>query len=255
MRTVKAGNTIRMPGQITSNTVLRELKKRGSRRHVEGALRFIKGGKGGYGEDYSFLGVRTPVLRELAKKHETLSLEETEKLLHSPYQEARELALLILIRHFQRGNEIERRAVAGIYLDNIAYINSWGLVDTSAYKILGPYLEDRSRRVLYRMARSRSLWKRRIAIVTTFHFIRFSGRKDFSTTLDIAEILIGDEHDLIHKAVGWMLREVGNQDRKAEEKFLRKYYRVMPRTMLRYAIEKFPPKLRKDYLKGEIPSR
>jgi len=236
----------------SATSVLRRLKKLGNATDAAGARRFIKSGEGQYGEGYRLLGIRTPVLRKLASDYSTLALPDTELLLQSAYHEAKFLALLLLVNHFRTGDEKTRSDVVKIYLRNTHRIDGWDLVDCSAHKILGPWLEKRSRKVLYRLAKSKNLWERRIAIMTTFHFIRFSGANEFSTTLEIAEMLLHDEHDLIHKATGWMLREIGDRDRKVQERFLRLHYRQMPRTMLRYAIEKFPPGLRRNYLQGKV---
>ena len=148
-----------------------------------------------------------------------------------------------------RGDDDARKTIFNIYLDNLQYVNNWDLVDSSAHLIVGPWLESRSRKRLYRMARSRNLWERRVAIMSTCHFIR---QKDFADTLTVAELLLNDEHDLIHKAVGWMLREIGNRDKNVEVEFLQGCYQDMPRTMLRYAIEKFPERERKRWLHGKV---
>jgi 3-methyladenine DNA glycosylase AlkD len=159
------------------------------------------------------------------------------------------LALLILVRAYLRGDDSIKEKVFDLYLKNTQFINNWDLVDSSAAQIVGAYLWDKDRDVLYRLARSSHWWERRIAIIATFHFIK---RCEFSETLKIAEILLADREDLIHKAVGWMLREVGNQDLKIEEGFLRNHYERLPRVMLRYAIEKFPERKRQQYLRGKI---
>ncbi len=212
------------------------------------ARRFIKAGKGEYGEGIKSLGIRTSVLRSWLREFNTLSVQDISILLRSKYHEERWFALQLLVMKFQKGSAEERKVIYDLYIKNIEYVNNWDLVDCSAPKIAGPYLENRSRRILYRLGKSRSLWKRRIAIMSTFHFIRC---KDFDDTLRISEMLLNDKEDLIHKAVGWMLREVGNRDKIIEKKFLNKHYEDMPRTMLRYAIEKFPEKERKSYLRGE----
>jgi 3-methyladenine DNA glycosylase AlkD len=211
--------------------------------------RFFKTGEGGYAQGDRFLGIRVPIIRKLAKAYQRLPIEECQLLLQSEWHEERLLALFLLIGHFHKGDERIQAKIYRIYLKNTASINNWDLIDTSAEHIVGAFLWDRDRAPLYPLARSKDLWKKRIAILSTFHFIR---RNDFSDTLKIAEILLKDSHDLIHKAVGWLLREVGNRDLRAEEEFLKRHYRVMPRTMLRYAIEKFPEDRRKRYLKGEI---
>jgi 3-methyladenine DNA glycosylase AlkD len=211
--------------------------------------RFFKSGPGEYGEGDRFRGIRVPVLRKLARRYREISLGEIESLLHSPYHEDRLAALLLLVQAFNRGDEPTRQRIYEMYLQNTAYVNNWDLVDSSAEHIVGAYLRDRDREPLYHLSRSGSLWERRIAILATFHFIR---RGDFEDTLRLAQLLLTDPEDLIHKAVGWMLREVGNRDMAVEESFLLKHYRNMPRTMLRYAIEKFPEPKRQAYLKGTI---
>jgi 3-methyladenine DNA glycosylase AlkD len=211
--------------------------------------RFFKTGPGEYGEGDLFRGIRVPVLRKLAKECQSLTLAETEGLLRSSYHEDRLVALLILVRAYLRGDDAVKEKVFDLYLKNTSFINNWDLVDSSAAQIVGAFLWDKDRDVLYRLARSSNLWERRIAIIATFHFIRLG---EFSVTLKIAEMLLADGEDLIHKAVGWMLREVGNQNMNIEEGFLRNHYKRMPRTMLRYAVEKFPQRRRQQYLRGEV---
>jgi len=211
--------------------------------------RFFKTGPGEYGEGDLFRGIRVPVLRKLAKEYQSLTLGETEVLLRSSYHEDRLLALLILVRAYLRGDDAVKEKAFDLYLKNTQFINNWDLVDSSAAQIVGAFLWDKDRDVLYRLARSSDLWERRIAIIATFHFIR---RCEFTETLKIAEILLAAREDLIHKAVGWMLREVGNRNMNIEEGFLRNHHKRMPRVMLRYAIEKFPEPKRQQYLRGEI---
>lgn len=211
---------------------------------------FFKTGPGEYGEGDRFLGLTVPQLRRIAHASSGLSVGEAGKLLRSPIHEERLVALLILVRQFSRGNERERAGIYRFYFRNARRVNNWDLVDLTAPGIVGSFLMNRSRKPLYRLARSPNLWERRIAILSTQHFIR---NRDFADTLRIAAILVRDEHDLIHKAVGWMLREVGKRDLAAEERFLRRYHRLMPRTMLRYAIERFPEKKRLAYLRGSVP--
>ncbi len=208
--------------------------------------RFFKTGKGEYGEGDIFLGIPVPKLRAVAKKYKTLSLDDLQKLLDSKIHQYRQAALYILIDQFSREKEETRRGeIATFYLRNTKGINNWDLVDISAPKILGDYLLDKNREVLYKLARSEDLWERRIAILSTFAFIR---EEQFDDTLKIAEILLNDDHDLIHKAVGWMLREAGKKDLSVLKKFLDRHVLEMPRTMLRYSIEKLPEKQRKFYL-------
>jgi 3-methyladenine DNA glycosylase AlkD len=233
----------------TASTVLRELRAAANPADAAGALRYFKTGPGQYGEGDRFLGLRAPALRAFARTHRELERVETTKLLHSPWHEARVLALLILVEQYRRGDEAERRAIYDLYLGNTAWINNWDLVDCSAPHIVGAHVLGGDRGVLLALARSESLWERRIAIIATQHLIRAG---ELETTLRIASILRDDAQDLIHKAVGWMLREVGDRDRAVEERFLAEHAPHMPRTMLRYAIEKFPPALRRRYLVGCI---
>jgi 3-methyladenine DNA glycosylase AlkD len=211
--------------------------------------RFFKTGPGQYGDGDLFRGIRVPILRKLAKEFGSLSLAATKKLLRSSYHEDRLLALLILTRAHLAGDYALRERIFNLYLNNTRFINNWDLVDSSAPQIVGGYLWDKDRYVLYRLAGSQQIWERRISIMATFHFLK---RDEYTDTLRIAEVLLLDREDLIQKAVGWMLREVGNRNREIEEKFLRKHYERMPRVMLRYAIEKFPEPRRQQYLKGEI---
>jgi 3-methyladenine DNA glycosylase AlkD len=211
---------------------------------------FFKTGKGQYGEGDIFLGIKVPVLRSLVKQHHNAAnLACVARLLNSKYHEERLFALLLLIQLYQRADEAGQHTAYDLYLGNTRRINNWDLVDLSAQYLVGRHLEQRPRKVLHQLARSELLWERRIAIVATHHFIR---RNDFADTLKIARTLLQDEHDLMHKAVGWMLREVGKRDLAAEEGFLLKHYRDMPRTMLRYAIERFPEAKRKKYLNGKM---
>ena len=231
--------------------IVTRFKALGDEEKARFAAGFFKTGPGEYGEGDVFLGIRVPVLRKLAGEYADITTADTTELLQSRYHETRLLALLIMVRKFERGDAADRKHIYTEYLANTHRVNNWDLVDSSAHHIVGGFLENRSRRPLYRLARSSSLWERRIAMIATYYYIR---NRDFDDALAIAEILVADEHDLIHKAVGWMLREVGNRDRAAEEAFLRRHYRDMPRTMLRYAIEKFPERLRKRYLAGTVPT-
>jgi len=210
--------------------------------------RFFKTGKGEYAEGDRFLGIRVPTIRKCVKEYREISLEDTLKLLKSPFHEARLLALLILVAKYSSinmGNEKE--AIYRSYLSHAKFINNWDLVDCSAEHIVGAHLFFKDRKPIYRLVRSRSLWERRIGVMSTFHFVK---KEDLSDTLAIAELLLYEKEDLIHKAVGWMLREVGKRNRTVEERFLTKYYKEMPRTMLRYAIEKLPESERLAYLHG-----
>lgn len=213
--------------------------------------RFFKTGPGAYGEGDRLLGVRVPATRRVARSFRELPLADLQTLLHSEFHEERLLALIILTDQYRRGTPETQARIYTLYLANTRRINNWDLVDTSAEHIVGAYLLNRSRKPLHGLARSDSLWERRIAIMATFHFIKMG---EYEETLKIATRLIQDTEDLIHKAVGWMLREVGNRDQATERAFLNQYHAQMPRTMLRYAIEKFPEALRQQYLKGTIPT-
>lgn len=211
--------------------------------------RFFKTGPGQYGEGDQFLGIKAPELRALARRYQATAEADVVRLLKSAWHEERIVALMILLHQFAKAEAMAQRRIYQLYLDSTAFINNWDLVDVSAPHIVGVYLHDKSRRPLYRLARSRSLWERRIAVLATFEFIR---QRDFADALAIAKLLLEDREDLIHKAVGWMLREIGKRDLRAEETFLQEHYRRMPRTMLRYAIEKFPEARRRKYLDGKI---
>jgi 3-methyladenine DNA glycosylase AlkD len=209
--------------------------------------RFFKTGPGEYGEGDLFRGIRVPKQREVAKRFKKLPLDETLALLRSPYHEDRLVALFILVDHYKRGDSVTRTQIYNAYLAHTAFINNWDLVDSSAHLIVGPQLEATGELdVLNRLAASESLFERRIAIMATSHFIK-KGR--FEEALHIAEILVADREDLVQKAVGWMLREVGNRSREVEEAFLERHAGTMPRTMLRYAIEKFDEPRRQAYLR------
>ena len=211
--------------------------------------RFFKTGKGEYGYGDKFLGIRVPILREAAKLFKDASETEITRLLKSKYHEIRLLSLLILVGQFSMGREDEKEKIYNLYLKHTNYINNWDLVDTSAHYIVGVWLTDRDRSKLYELANSNNLWERRISIMSTFYFIK---NGDYRDTLKLSETLINDSEDLIHKAVGWMLREIGNRDQEVEEEFLKKHYKQMPRTMLRYSIEKFSNERRQEFLKGLV---
>ena len=215
---------------------------------VQVLQRFFKTGKGQYGEGDIFLGITVPESRKIAIKYSSLELIDIKSLLQSKIHEERLIALLILVHRYNTNIE-ERKNIFYFYLDNTNYINNWDLVDLSSHQIIGDFLKNKDRKILYQLVKSSNLWERRISIISTYAFIR---NNNFEDTLKISEILLNDEHDLIQKAVGWMLREVGNRNMNIEEEFLKKHYKSMPRTMLRYAIEKFPENKRKAYLKGEI---
>lgn len=228
------------------NNLLKELKTLSDIQIAEHAQRFFKTGKDEYGEGDKFLGIRVPILRKKAEQYKYLSLEEISHLLQSQFNEIRLISLFILIKNYEKSDHKHKEEIVNLYIGNIAFINNWNLVDASAPNILGDYLMNKKKTLLYLLASSNNLWERRIAIMSTFNFIKKGVYKD---TIKIAAILINDREDLIHKAVGWMLREVGNRDFNIEVSFLNKYADKMPRTMLRYSIEKFPEGLRKEYLK------
>ncbi len=211
---------------------------------------FFKTRPGEYGEGDRFLGVNVPSLRGIAKKYKGLTLSEIDQLLSSPIHEERLTSLLVLVQKYSKSQEYEKKEIVEYYLRNAGRINNWDLVDLSAPQILGAFLlSEKNRRVLYKFSKSKNLWERRISIITTLTFIR---NDQFDDALEISAILLNDKHDLVHKAVGWMLREVGNRNISREELFLREHYRNMPRTMLRYAIEKFPERRRRAYLESKI---
>ncbi len=210
--------------------------------------RFFKTGEGDYAEGDQFLGVSVPNQRKIARKYfRDIDMLDVEKLLRDPIHEYRLVALFLLVYKFERASEQEKNSIVNLYLANVQFVNNWDLVDSSADKILGRFLFDKDKGILYDFAQSSSLWKQRIAIIATFHFIK---QGHYYNTLEISKLLLHHKHDLIHKAVGWMLREIGNRNFEVEYDFLKKYYQEMPRTMLRYAIEKFEPNLRQRFLKG-----
>ncbi len=226
----------------------KELKKCASSVKASLLARYFKTGPGGYAEGDKFMGVMVPDERRIAKQYRDLSRSDVLELLHSPWHEKRMIALFILTDQYQRGNTKERKAIYNLYLKHTKYINNWDLVDLSAKYIVGAQITDggADEQMLFKLARSRSLWERRIAVLATFYPI---AQGDARLALAVAELLVDDPHDLIHKAVGWMLREVGKRcSVKAEESFLDRHAATMPRTMLRYALEHFPPKRREYYM-------
>ncbi len=234
----------------TSATAIgKQLRTLASAENAANLQRFFKTGPGQYGAGDMFLGIKMPQLRALAKQHSDVDLTTIAALLASHYHEERMFALLLLMQRYQAADATGQQAAYDLYLGNTQRINNWDLVDVSAPHIVGRHLQQRPRKVLHELAHSPSLWERRIAIIATAWFIRLD---DFDDTLRIAKILLHDEHDLMHKAVGWMLREVGKRDLAIEEDFLKIHYRTMPRTMLRYAIERFPEPKRKNYLYGKV---
>lgn len=214
-------------------------------KHLQG---YFKTGKGEYGEGDIFIGITVPNLRKVAKEFETLDFSDIKELLTSPIHEKRVVSLFILSNKFhnKKADEKVKKQIYDFYMKHLEYVNNWDLVDDAARKILGSYLLDKDRSVLYKLAKSKNIWERRNAIISTFVFIQKGESKD---TIQISEMLLEDKHDLIHKAVGWMLREMGKRvDVKLLEEFLDKQASNMPRVMLRYAIEKLPDKKRNKYL-------
>ena len=222
--------------------VKEELAQFASDEKAQASLRYFKTGPGEYGQGDVFIGLKMGEQRKIAKKHRELVFDEIQKLLDSPIHEHRMTGLLILLYRYKQNR---RKEIVDFYLDNTQAINNWDLVDVTAPGILGDWLLDKDRKILYDFAVSDDLWKKRIAIVATHACIR---NGEFKDTLRIAELLLGDDHDLIHKAVGWMLREIGKKDQNALETFLKEHVSNMPRTTLRYAIERFEEKKRKHYL-------
>jgi len=232
---------------MNAGSISKVLRNLGDADIAQHSQRFFKTGKGEYGEGDRFLGIRVPVLRRHIRQFRDVAPEDVLELLASSFHEERLFALLLLVDKYQRGTDREKAWIYKHYLANSRYINNWDLVDSSAGKIVGAYLEPRSRKPLYKLARSTSLWERRIAIIATSHFI---GLNDFDDTLAICKLLLDDDEDLVHKATGWMLREIGKRDVEIEKAFLDRYSAVMPRTMLRYAIERFHQQDRRSYLEG-----
>jgi 3-methyladenine DNA glycosylase AlkD len=228
---------------MSASDVKKELQKYANPKQAKLLQGYFKTGKGQYGEGDIFLGLKVPQQRKVAAKFD-LSLVEIGKLLNSKIHEHRLVALFILIKKYQKTDE--KKKIFDFYLKHTKYVNNWDLVDLSAPKIVGDYLLDKSRSILYKLAKSKNLWERRISALATAAFI---DNNDFDDALKIAEILLSDKHDLIHKAVGWMLREVGKRNRKTLEMFLNKYCRKMPRTMLRYSIERLDKKKKEFYMK------
>lgn len=224
----------------------KELYNRFDKKKAKLLQGFFKTGKREYGEGDVFLGIVVPQLHKIASKYVNLSLKDLKKTIKSKFHEERLATLFILVLKFKKANEVEKKNIYDFYIKNRKYANNWDLVDLSAPRIVGAFLEKKDKSILYRFVKSKNIWEKRIAVLSTFYFIK---NKNCDDALKISEILKNDNHDLIQKAVGWMLREIGkNCGQETEEKFLRKNYKMMPRTMLRYAIERFPEKLRKSYL-------
>lgn len=230
---------------MTAKTASSELRRFANAKARKVAQSFFKTGPGEYGEGDVFLGVKVPHSRQVAKKYQDLPLPEVQKLLKSKVHEERFLALIILVMKFKKASAAEQKIIYQFYVRHFAFVNNWDLIDTTAEHIVGAYLWDQNRQILDKWARSCNLWHRRIAMLSTFYFIR---RSDFEDTLRLAKVLLHDEHDLIHKAVGWLLREVGKRELRVLLDFLDLHASEMPRTMLRYAIEKLTPRERKHYL-------
>jgi 3-methyladenine DNA glycosylase AlkD len=232
-----------------SNDLKQELQKKANQEKAKHLQRFFKTGPGQYGAGDIFLGITVPDQRAIVKKYKHLGLDDLKRSIGSKFHEERLTVLLILVERFQKADDKEKKEIFDFYIKNRQGINNWDLVDLTAPKIVGAYLEDKDKVLLYKFAKSKDLWERRIAMLSCFYYIY---KEDCRDALKIAEILVNDKHDLIQKAVGWMLREVGKRcGQEIEEDFLKKYYKTMPRTMLRYAIEKFPEKKRKNYLFGQ----
>jgi 3-methyladenine DNA glycosylase AlkD len=230
---------------LTAKAARRKLRVLASADVARSAARFFKTGPGQYGAGDTFIGIKVPTLRAVSREFRALPLAEVEALLRSPIHEERHLALLVLVLHTANADDAQRQAAFDLYLRNTRFVNNWNLVDCSAPQVVGGYLLNRSRKPLLELAKSSSLWERRIAIVATQHFIRHD---DLGETLTISEKLLRDQEDLIHKAAGWMLREAGKKNQAVLEGFLDQHATTMPRTMLRYAIERFSPARRQAYL-------
>ncbi len=227
-----------------------EIRKNADSDKAKILQQFFKTKKGQYGFGDKFHGIAVPVLRKIAKKYSKIDMEDTIILLKAPFHEERLVALLILMENFKENDDKKKDKIFKIYMENTAYINSWDLVDISAEHIVGAYLQDRDKKILFDLARSNSIWERRISILSTFGYIK---KKEYALTLSLAEILLNDDHDLVHKAVGWMLREIGKRcSVEVLRDFLKEKYQKMPRTMLRYSIEKLEEAERQKYLRNKI---
>jgi 3-methyladenine DNA glycosylase AlkD len=227
------------------NALQGELKINADKNQAKILQGFFKTGGGEYGEGDVFLGIKVPLQRKICKKYLDIDFDEIQSLLDSKIHEERFCASIILVMQFEKGDDSRKKSIFNFYIKNAQRFNNWDLVDLSAPKIVGEYLVNRDRKILYQLAKSKNLWERRIAILSTFTFIR---ENDFKDTLEISRILLNDEHNLIHKAVGWMLREVGKRDIESEKEFLNAYHQEMPRVMLRYALEKLSQKEKMFYM-------
>lgn len=231
------------------NEIIKELQKYANKEKAENYKKFFKTGKGEYGEGDIFIGLTVPQQRKIASKYLSLSLNKLKNLLKSKIHEHRLTGLIILTEKYKNSEEHEKANIFNFYINSTKHINNWDLVDVTCPTIVGNFLLNKDKKILYELSRSNNLWERRIAIVSTLGFIK---KNEFSDALTISEILLEDQHDLIHKAVGWMLREIGKKEEKILLEFIHKHYNKMPRTTLRYAIEKFPEKKRKEILRGKI---
>lgn len=249
MPVIRRAETALMVSGIKAEEIIDRLKGLGDEQSARHSQRFFKTGKGQYGEGDIFLGIRVPVIRACVGEYGHIPTAELQRLLKSPFHEVRLFALLAMVERFKRGGEKEKKEIYNLYIFNTDHVNNWDLVDSSAHHIVGAFLEGRGKGPLEKLAGSEKVWERRIAIIATFYMIR---KNDFEDALNISRMLVYDGHDLIQKAVGWMLREIGKRDLDAEKKFLKEHYKRMPRTMLRYAIERFPEIERKKYLAGSI---
>ena len=225
--------------------ILKELKSKKNPVQATHLSGFFKTGKGQYGEGDIFWGLKVPVTREIVKKFKEASLEDIQELLNSKVHEHRLTGLLILVEKYKKGEN--KKEIYNFYLKNTKNINNWDLVDLTAPNIVGKFILEnkKERKILYSLVKSKNLWERRISILSTFTLLR---DKEYEDVLNVSEMLLDDKHDLIHKAVGWMLRELGKRDKKVEVEFLEKYYKIMPRTMLRYSLEKFSPKEKEFFM-------
>ncbi len=235
---------------MTSDEIAACLINLGDKERADHSLRFFKTAEGEYGEGDRFLGIRVPVLREKVRQFREADLSAAEELLRSPWHEVRLFAVFLLVDKFRRKKPDLKAEIMKVFTANLDRINNWDLVDSSAPCLTGPWFWENDRSLLGTWVKSDSLWLRRIAVMSTFYFIK---QNHYEETLAFCEELLDDREDLIHKATGWMLREIGNRDKKTETDFLEKFHTRMPRTMLRYGIEKFPAEERKSWLAGEIP--
>ena len=234
---------------MTAELLIESLQMLADKDKAQFLQRFFKTGKGQYAEGDIFWGIKVPETRQVAKAYKGMPLAELEKIMKNPVHEVRFCGLMILVEKFNKAKEADKKRIIDFYLSNTQYINNWDLVDLSCYKILGNYLLDKPRDVLYHLAKSKNMWEQRIAIVSTLSFIR---NCEFYDTLAISEMLIDHRHDLIHKAVGWMLRELAKRDQYLMLQFIEKHYNRQSRTTLRYAIEHLPEEQRKNILKGQF---